>query len=282
MKPDLAQLIVPGKSRQRFRDVRDLFKRKGNDWHFTAEGFGQCLYQREIEDEFDSRMRRELGESAEELDWPNRELAQRRALREGRAICTRLAELGLIERYKPEYQNDRRTRYWQLSERGLTFREQKALRRIPRARGEALLVKAIDAARAFNADPGPLYHISALFLFGSLAKPGEGDVGDVDLIVIQRRREFDEAEMSWSMRKEARFAVIRPNAGSWDRQWPNLEGEARKRLQISRYISLAKEMLLAKLKLNGDVYRPVYEFHEGTAGAIEAKLDAATAEELEL
>jgi len=177
-----------------------------------------------------------------------------RAKRKGRLICGQLAAGGFLE------PSPRSPGEWLLTDKGLSLRAKKLLRRIDRDRAEAILAKAVEAARAFNADPAPNWRITQMYLFGSLATTAP-TVGDVDVMVmVEPRYPWDEA---FHERERKRLAILRPSHRSIIH---STRHEAFRRIsKRSPYLSIADGNQLIKQRREGEPFRLVYELESAPA-----------------
>jgi hypothetical protein len=95
-----------------------------------------------------------------------------------------LASQGLIE-------HDERDDRWRLTPEGGRLCNASGLRRIPRAKAEALVAALLDRAREVNGDPRFLVGIKRIRVFGSYTT-GAPDMADIDLVVELERKEADQ------------------------------------------------------------------------------------------
>lgn len=91
---------------------------------------------------------------------------------------------GLIER------SDGNDEWWQLTPDGARLCNASGLRRIPRAKADALVRSLLDRARKVNEDPRFLVGVRRIRVFGSYATDAP-DLSDVDLVVELARKEPD-------------------------------------------------------------------------------------------
>lgn len=158
---------------------------------------------------------------------------------------------------------------WQLTPLGATLLAQKALARIPRARGVALLRKAVAAAVAYNDEDGPNFHIARLHLFGSLLR-GEATVGDVDIVAETAWRWPGEPFEERRRKERERLLLTRPSALAAIWWSTELEGPQRVN-RVSPHVSVvARDSMLAQLAEGGEPHRAVYVLVPARAGGPEA------------
>jgi len=267
-KRDLNELIAPGLSERRLRDFRDFLRSIDADGEFNLEWISLKLgepilrpaYFHGVRDKTGRMTESELRMAGRRCDWfgrrtPRLKAALRQAIAEGKIIVERLMAMGYIEEHGKGA--------LRITNAGVTLRNQKLLPRIPRARAEALLAKVIAAAEAFNADPGPNYYITELYLFGSLLRPEVADVADIDLMYKIDRRYAD----NWNEREHARVALTRPSG--LGELLPSSEREAGQSLRVSPYISTVRHILMVDvLKKHNEPSRLVYRFEGAPASPV--------------
>jgi hypothetical protein len=278
---DLNELVAPGESLVRYRDVRDYLLGCSPGSIVTAEGLGLVLHERKIAKAITTdiwwqasikgqgyglspnppKLRRAhlyrlsdrvtAGKGAERKTYSRTIRAVNKATREGAVILARLVAEGFLlatGSSGPVGGN--------ISDTGWALRGKKMLRRIDCARAETLLAKAVDAAKAFNADAGPNYYIKEMVLFGSLAGDA-ATVGDIDLMVLTARR-YKEDRESWVKRERKRLKVIRPSG--LNAMIPHTANEGAQRVQkVSPYLSVSVNDERPYLDKRGDPYRVVFQ-----------------------
>jgi hypothetical protein len=263
-KPDLNALAFEHVT---YRQVRDALLRLPALFH--SDDFGLLLslgevwaaYNRDTGSHDDYRLtvrqaRSIAGRVAERPD----KTATRRAVRSARALgakgCASLAKERFIE---PDEENG----YWVTAVRAGVLMGQKALKPIPRSRAVAHVKKAVEIAKDFNAESGPNYFVTRLYLFGSLLS-NKPEVGDVDLFVRMEPRLPTKPWIEHMGREKARMALIAPSRlNSASLAWTEHEGPSRIK-KISPYISVSvREELLSELEEEGEAFRLVYGYIGG-------------------
>jgi hypothetical protein len=108
----------------------------------------------------------------------------------------------------------------------------------PRARAEALLAGVIDRARDVNGDPGQLFWVESIELFGSLSRPDTTAVGDVDLRVLIAHRYVGDALLDELARRWPGSAIDALNAATRQLHRCLTGGSPKIDLQLDETISL--------------------------------------------
>ena len=109
---------------------------------------------------------------------------------------------------------------------------------MPRARAEALLAGVIERAREVNGDPGQLFWVESIELFGSLSRPDTTRVGDVDLRVLIAHRYAGDALLDELARRWPRNAIDALNAATRELHRCLTGGSRKIDLQLDETISL--------------------------------------------
>jgi hypothetical protein len=278
-KVDLRAQVYAGIT---YRQVRDAFNRLGRSIHQDA--LGLILWR----DEIGAAHRRDTGyPSPPTLDrlyqfdraldegrpWtaklPETSIAIRRSRKRSAVLCRILAKEGFIKR--PAHNFDI-GKWWEPTERASTLKAQKLLRRISRNKGLSYLPRVIEAAERFNRDSGPNYYITEVYLFGSLVV-GLPDVGDVDLIVVTKKKYPDDDYEQWTERETQRLRKIRPSSLALPSYLRSTEAEGASLIgKISPYISaVSRESMLSQLQEEGEPSEIFYAFNPPAAAPQETE-----------
>jgi hypothetical protein len=124
-------------------------------------------------------------------DWP---------LPRAQALMAALESAGYVRRREVDQEGDI---LWERSDLGQRLVCARFLPRLRRATAETLLDGVVERARSLNRDPGTLYFIARLSVFGSYLDAEAATLGDLDVgVVLQQRRGLEARD----------FAGMRP----WD------------------------------------------------------------------
>jgi hypothetical protein len=176
-KIDLADEITPGVT---YRAIRDSIKRVGHRFHrdrlalalwtphisdvyCREHSFRQHKLRLNVLDRYDYLID---ADAAWSVRMPKTAAAIRGARRRIVPLCNALRAQGFIELDSPRKESD--NKFWKLTERGVSLLAQKALKRIPKIAAQKYVIRAINAAIAYNARTGAYHRIDKIYLFGSM------------------------------------------------------------------------------------------------------------------
>jgi hypothetical protein len=282
-KPNLNALAFENVT---YRQVRDALLRLPAIFH--SDDFGLLLSMKEVRAAHnrdtgrpeDYRLTvREASDIARRITERPDKTATRRAVRNARALgakgCASLAKERFIE-------PDEVDGYWVTAVRAGVLMGQKALKPIPRSRAVAHVKKAVEIAKDFNAESGPNYFVTRLYLFGSLLS-NKPEVGDVDLFVRMEPRVPTKPWIEHMGREKSRMALIAPSRlNSAAPAWTEHEGPSRIK-KISPYISVSvRQELLSELEEERESFRLVYGYIGGCTRKSGTEVTGQEVQEAEL
>lgn len=217
-----------------YKDIRDTFK-DISFGRFNLEYFTANLFFKEVKAETkDLPISLELRTKMNLYHMINRQLLgdievyepeMLDRVEKSKLIINSLLNDGLISKMDDED-------FFEITEDGHSLRMQKALKRIPLKRAEALMVKMLKSVEAYNKDPDAPYSINQIYLFGSVQRK-EKDAGDIDIAISYNQKRLpNESYEEYSKR-----ICEAHNINSWDFVDGKLRGQVYKTLNVSPYVS---------------------------------------------
>ncbi|WP_378947753.1 nucleotidyltransferase domain-containing protein [Mesorhizobium sp. ANAO-SY3R2] len=122
-------------------------------------------------------------------------IERKRAVKHADALLRELAERGFIEPFNESHEE------FQISDAGRALCRAKFIKRLTRAQALDKLRAFLGRVSAVNDNAELLYAIEKVYLYGSLLNKSNADYGDIDLLVVLKRKPIEESFVDASRRR---------------------------------------------------------------------------------